>query len=100
MTRLKLKCKHCGTRIKDPRSQYQQYCDKCYNLNKQNGGEISKMAAKKKSESVTKTTKTSLRNEREELAAKVVAFMKNDLAIPTGELLLTNHLVWLKLKKN
>ena len=96
MTRKKVFCKHCGKKIPNPSSQYQEFCDNCREENKKTGGEIA-MAEKKKA-ATKSAVKASPKTDREQLASKVVSYMKNDLKIAEDEMLKVNHSVWLKLK--
>ena len=104
MTKYKLNCQHCGNKILNPRSQYQQYCDECVKLNKENGGEINmvekaKAAAKVKA-TVKKPVKADNKAESKTLAVKVLAHMKDVLKIEDMKVLFAvNRSVWLLLKE-
>jgi len=98
MKRLKLKCVGCGSIIENSASRYRQYCDNCYELNKEGG--LTNMTKNKEAtvDATAKISPKTVKTERIELADKVLNYMKSDLAISETELLKVHFQMWLKLK--
>lgn len=78
--RSKLFCKNCKKRIINPKSQYQQFCEECIELNKSSGGIINIQLQEKIA--IENPPKPNPKEDRIEFAKKIITYMREELKVP------------------